>query len=57
MEPFNQPTHSKDEVLCLCWRQNNFIYRTATQVYSKNAKIQKKRKALHAGLLLKSCLF
>lgn len=55
MEYFNEPTHSKDDVLHLCWRQKKYIYRTAIQVYYENAN--RKKKKLYAGLLLKSCLF
>lgn len=37
MERFNEPTLSKDDVLHLCWRQNNYIYRCVLQVYYKNS--------------------
>lgn len=43
MEHFNEPTHSKDEVLHLCWRQNNYSYRIATKVHNKNANKKNKQ--------------
>lgn len=36
MEHFNEPTHNKDEVLHLCWRQYNYSYRIATKVHNEN---------------------
>lgn len=45
MEYFNEPTHSKDDVLHLWWRQKKYVYRTAIQVYYENAN-RKKKKAL-----------